>query len=178
MKKDGVEAIGALENHTETKSVLNKTNLAVLYTLISVTVSTYYYTQVPELRSAELQGILTPFEERALHYFLNYIGNHVATFNWMMLGVIIDSAITIIQTKIDQHSDLAKAISIAQIIIPYVVLTLLFIANVDTEYLQLLPVSFGSPHLYDIPAGVFGMLSGALLLEEYRSKVLSRIHSK
>ena len=171
MSKEDKEGVGEIEGHSGYEITKMLTALSCIYVALSLAISSYYHTQVPDLRVADKVGVLSQTEAQALHYFFDFIGNHFATFNVMGVLVIIDSIVSFIESKIEQHSDLFNAIRIMQTILPWIVVTYLHVSNVDTEIWQRLPFSGGSPHLLDIPAGTFGILSGTLLLELRRRKL-------
>lgn len=49
--------------------------------------------------------------------------------------------------------------------VPAMLFTALALCNIDTETVQLLPGSFGSPFLLDVPAGAIGIFVGAMVVE-------------
>lgn len=144
--------------------------LAAIYTSLVSLAAIFHKFGMPEMRIQDSLGKLSPFEQLLLHNVFDYIGNNRNGFLLSLSTIAVDLSVTIA----DQHTTKKEIKNILMTIrewYPYFVITLFFLSNIDTEWLKILPWSFGSPTLLDIPAGVFGMLAGVTLYEVYRKGI-------
>lgn len=145
--------------------------LAGIYSTISTVAALYHKFGLPALRLKDKMGQLTPLESNTLHGVLDYIGNNR---NGILVGFsmfVTDFVISEIEQQNIEKESVMKILKKIREWFPYFILTLFWIANLDTEMAQILPVSFGTPKLLDVPAGLFGVLAGSVFYEAFRKKV-------
>ena len=126
------------------------------------------------MREADTLGELSQQELLVLHYFLDYIGNTGYGLIPAALAVIEDMLCAMVKERATKEKTL-NMIRITRKWFPYAIFILFYIYNFDTETFQTLPGSFGKPELMDIPAGLIGMLTGALLFELYRKGIKGKL---
>lgn len=141
--------------------------LAAMYASASLFLSFLSKYEVPRMRLAEKAGELSSTEQAILHNFLDYIGNNWNGILMFLVAIAADRAISIPEEEVSKK-ETKKKISKIRECMPYLIFTIFFLANIDTETIKVLPWSFGEPMWQDIPAGVFGMLTAVLLFTQYK----------
>ncbi len=120
-------------------------------------------------------------------YWLRTIFEHVGNFKYgaLMLPLmitLIDVYLSLVEKRKKTKHTIARLVSFVSL------LALLQVSNFDTETAKSLPLSFGTPHVLDIPAGILGGFSGTIVTAAYfhrtRKKkttargLLNRLHAK
>ena len=134
------------------------------YLLSGVTLAFVATLTTDHLRAQAAHGLITLQEKLLLDNFLQYTGN----FKYgVALGLILNLFYTsklraYKKNKEEMPPGVEKFLTC---IAPAILFTVLAIYNIDTETRQILPGSFGSPYLMDIPAGALGILFGSVIFE-------------
>lgn len=141
--------------------------LGTIYTLMSTMGALYSRFGIDALRLQAHQGMLTNVQGLLLTKFLDYVGNNRNAWD-MGVGLIAsDILLTVSEPMVEKHPDILIAMEQIRKWLPYFILTVFFLSNIDTETIKILPWSFGTPNIFDIPAGLFGMLTGAVMYDLY-----------
>lgn len=133
----------------------------------------YHKFGLPGLRALDSQDKLSPFDANLLHNFLDNIGNVRNSF--LAAGLVTSAADFMLAESAELTTD-KKAHEILMSVrkwFPFALMTMLVLSNIDTETIQVLPLSFGTPQVSDIPAGLFGILAGSLFFEMWRKYGMS-----
>lgn len=150
------------------KDVLPSNTLRVALTGI-YTVTTFvgmYLDNVlqPYYRSLEQSGKLDALGQYRLHYFLDYVGDVTNGYAAAGFCLIVDILLSLLATRVPEEKQ--KTIRRLQKVIPYFLITAFLIAIIEVEtpggFLQV-----GEPFLLDMPAGFFGILTSALLVDTF-----------
>lgn len=127
---------------------------------------------VPHLRHLRDIGTITPEQNLLLTQLLDYIGNNPDGLAYAgAMAMMIDMFFIPTISEVNLPSNIRKTLEFFRWIIPFLLLTIVAVYNIDVESLQILPGSFGNPHPGDIFAGAYGMLAGVLLYTLYRATI-------
>lgn len=164
----------SVESLSKSENEKYRNFLGGIYILTASVATLYHKFGLPGVRALDMQHKLSPFDANLLHNFLDNIGNVRNSF----LGAgILTSATDFMLAEAAELTTDKKAHEILISVrkwFPFALMTMLVLSNIDTETVQILPLSFGTPQLSDVPAGLFGILAGSLFFEMWRKYGMSR----
>lgn len=134
-----------------------------LYALFATSGSILENTAQPYMNHLYEQGFLSKYNEHILKHFLSHIGDVTNGFLVCSAALIGDE----ILNKLNPN-ERSKILTEARKIFPFLIVTIMFAWIIDAETSQNFILSMGAADVKDIPAGLFGLLAGAVYFEKIK----------
>ena len=124
----------------------------------------------PYFAYLEKSGEISEVQSYLLHNFLNNIGDVTNGFMFASFAVAGDFMLSALQSE--SKSAFNETIRTLRKMLPFILCTLMWMLILDVETIQaskpIIGNIVGTADLKDIPAGLFGLLAGALNFEFYK----------